>query len=76
MLELSSRAPLFGARDLLFRGGGAKQIPRFARDDNFVGSSLNSANINSGVNQAGVQGAHLGFRAGFSRRTALCAFVY
>jgi hypothetical protein len=51
MLELSSRAPLFGARDLLFRGGGEKQIPRFARDDNFVGSSLYSANINSSLHE-------------------------
>ncbi len=34
-----------GARDSV--GGGEKQIPRFARDDNFVGSSLYSAHINN-----------------------------
>src|SRR5260370_1058461 len=34
LVELSLRAPGFGARNLLSRFAAEKQIPRFARDDN------------------------------------------
>jgi hypothetical protein len=49
IVELSLRAPGFGARNLLFDRTSKKQIRRFARDDNSKVSSLYCANLNKFV---------------------------